>query len=660
MLRSGAKKLVTVAALVSLTADTAWSQQSPSGSLSLDSLLNTRISAASKYEQASRAAPGSVTIVTAEDIRVHGYRNLQEMLENVRGFYVSNDRNYPYLGARGFGRPADFNNRILLLVDGHSMNELVWGGVPIGSDLPLNLDAIERVEVVRGPGSALYGTSAMLAVINIVTKTGTTLDGGELRAGVGSAGERTVSAVGGRAIGARGAIAGSALTTRSDGTDQFYREFDRPETANGIARGLDWERGTSALGSASWADISANAGFRTRDKGVPTAQWSTVFGDARAMTSDRSLWGDVALRHQWSTLAASAKLYASRVQYRGDYPYSPDSLVYADYEDNVSVGLENMLSWEPGSRDRFTLGTELKQVTRAQYGERSPDSTESSDDHPFTVLSAFVQNELQLMPSISLVTGMRVDHHSSFGSAATPRVALLITPDAATTVKLLYGQAFRAPSPSEALLNAGSYEPNPSLVSERIRTLELDAQRRLGRYVLTGLSLYHYRMSDLIEQVPVHDNLISYENLSVAVGKGIEAQVDLRPEGALGARITYALQRTTDAEGVILSNSPEQVGQIDVIGRGTDGLFGALQLRYESGRRTLTGLATPAFSRVDGNVGYSPSGEHVPRWIGKTSISLRVTNVLDVAYASPAGIGNIQSAISADGRAFSLRVDWRH
>ncbi|HEV7990826.1 MAG TPA: TonB-dependent receptor [Gemmatimonadaceae bacterium] len=654
------RRTVTVAAMLALATRAASSQQSPAGGVSLDSLLNTRISAASKYEQASSAAPGSVTIVTAEDIRTHGYRNLQEVLESVRGFYVSNDRAYPYLGARGFGLPADFNNRILLLVDGHSMNELVWGSAPIGSDLPLNLAAIERVEVVRGPGSALYGTSAMFAVINIVTKTGTAIDGGEIRAGVGSAHERTASGLAGRSLGARGSVAASALITRTDGLDQFYREYDQPETSGGIAHGLDWERGSSALGSLSWDGLRVNAGFRARDKGVPTGVYGTLFGDPRTMTSDRSLWGNVAIHHGWAgAFDASAKVYAARVQYHGVSPYSADPVPYQDFADNVSIGMENMLTWEPGSRERLTIGTEIKRIARARYVERLEDGTESSDDHPFSILSVLAQNELALLPSVSLVTGMRVDHYTTLGSAVTPRIALLLTPDAATTMKLLFGEAFRAPAPAEALLDVGLYVPNPALRPERIRTIELETQRRLGKPLLAGLSIYRYRVSNLIEQVTLDTEEVVYANVSSAVGKGIEAQLDVRPAGMIGGRLSYALQRTTDAHGVTLTNSPLHVGILDVERRGSDGVFGAVQLRYESGRRTISGPSTSAFARVDGNLGYSPVDTHVPRWIGGTSISLRVTNLFDVAYASPAGLGNVQSAIAADGRVFALRVDWR-
>jgi iron complex outermembrane receptor protein len=659
-MRQWKRQVVVAMASIAVGGGSSSAQQTAAPDISLDSLLNTRIRAASKYEQTSASAPGSVTIVTSEDIHLHGYRNLQEILENVRGFYVSNDRNYPYLGARGFGRPADYNNRILLLIDGHALNEQVFGGVPVGSDLPLNLDAVERVEVVQGPGSALFGTSAMFAVINIVTKTSTALDGGSVRAGVGSAGERTASAVAGHALGARGSISGSALITRTAGLDQYYAEYDRPETSNGIARGADWERAGSAIGSLAWGDVGVHAGFRSRAKGIPTGQYDVLFGDPRARTDDKSLWGDVSLRHQWSgSLSASAKLYATRTQYRGVYPFVVGETPDQDFEDNVSIGMDNMLMWEPSSRDRLTVGSEITRISRAAYASRLGDGMETRDDTPYTVVSAFAQNELQLFTSASLVAGMRVDHYSTFGSAAMPRVALLLTPDAATTVKLLYGEAFRAPSSAEALMTVGSYTANPDLEPERIRTAEIDMKRRLAAPVLLGLSLYRYRVENLIDQVPLGPTVTRYENVSGAIGKGAEAQLDLRPSGPVGLRLSYALQHTADERGVTLENSPEQVGNLDLTGHFLSGAHGSVQIRHESGRRTLAGTSTPAFTRVDTNVGYALSSARLRARIGSPEVALRVTNLFGARYATPTGPGNRQSSIAADGRVLALRVDWR-
>ena len=156
--------------------------------LSLDSLLNVKISTASKYEQRTSEAPSAVSVIYSNDIEKFGYKTLNEVLNGIGGFYISYDRNYSYVGVRGFSRPTDYNDRILLLVNNHPMNENIFGASPMGTDLGLSLSSIDRIEVVRGPGSALYGTGAMFAVINIITKSGKNFDRYSLSLGGGSLG----------------------------------------------------------------------------------------------------------------------------------------------------------------------------------------------------------------------------------------------------------------------------------------------------------------------------------------------------------------------------------------------------------------------------------------------------------------------------------------
>jgi iron complex outermembrane receptor protein len=138
--------------------------------LSLDSLLSINVSTAARYDQSVLEAPASVTIVTAEQIQQYGYRTLADLLNGVKGFYLASDHQRTYLGIRGFNRMIDQNNRVLLLLNGHTLHESAYGSVPLGMDFGLDLNSIERVEIVRGPGSALYGTGALFAVINIITK----------------------------------------------------------------------------------------------------------------------------------------------------------------------------------------------------------------------------------------------------------------------------------------------------------------------------------------------------------------------------------------------------------------------------------------------------------------------------------------------------------
>src|SRR5690349_15333145 len=103
---------------------------------------------ASKYEQKVTEAPSSVSIVTADEIKKFGYRTLGDILRSVRGFYVTYDRNYSYIGVRGFARPSDYNTRILLLIDGHRLNESIYNSVYVGTEAVLDVDLIDRVEII--------------------------------------------------------------------------------------------------------------------------------------------------------------------------------------------------------------------------------------------------------------------------------------------------------------------------------------------------------------------------------------------------------------------------------------------------------------------------------------------------------------------------------
>ena len=123
--------------------------------LPFEQLLSIEVYSASRYVQKASDAPASVTVISAADIRDHGWRTLGAIARSVRGMYVSYDRNYSYLGERGFLRPGDYNTRFLLQVDGNRINDSVYDQAPIGNEFPLDLDLIERIEFVPGPGSSI-------------------------------------------------------------------------------------------------------------------------------------------------------------------------------------------------------------------------------------------------------------------------------------------------------------------------------------------------------------------------------------------------------------------------------------------------------------------------------------------------------------------------
>ena len=131
---------------------------------SLEELMEIPIESvvtASRYRQRVTEAPASVTVVTSEEIRRYGWRTLADVLQSVRGFHISYDRFYHYIGVRGFSRPGDFNARVLVLIDGHRVNENVYEGAYLEDGFPVSMDLVERIEIIRGPGSSLYGTNAL-------------------------------------------------------------------------------------------------------------------------------------------------------------------------------------------------------------------------------------------------------------------------------------------------------------------------------------------------------------------------------------------------------------------------------------------------------------------------------------------------------------------
>ena len=148
--------------------------------LTLQDLMSVTIESVSKFAQELIDAPATVNIVTRDEIRKFGYRNLPEVLNSVPGVIMRYDRNYSYVGVRGLNPAGDFNSRFLLLIDGHRLNDGIYNQAALGNDFLLDVDLIDRVEVIRGPASSLYGADAFLGIINVQTRRGGDIRGVEV------------------------------------------------------------------------------------------------------------------------------------------------------------------------------------------------------------------------------------------------------------------------------------------------------------------------------------------------------------------------------------------------------------------------------------------------------------------------------------------------
>src|ERR1700675_4130133 len=213
--------------------------QQPLQELSLEELMRIdagRVVGASERIQPVTEAPASVSFITAEEIARYGYRTLADILRGVRGMYVTDDRNFSLLGTRGFGKPGDYNSRILLLVNGHRVNDNVYGQAEIGAEFGIDPALFERVEIIRGPASSLYGDSAFFAVVNVITRTGASLGGATMALEGGNLDTARAHATGGHRYANGLDVAFSGTYERSGGVERLYfPAFDTPGTSNGVA-----------------------------------------------------------------------------------------------------------------------------------------------------------------------------------------------------------------------------------------------------------------------------------------------------------------------------------------------------------------------------------------------------------------------------------------
>jgi iron complex outermembrane receptor protein len=631
--------------------------------LSLDELLDIEIPtvyAASRYDQKVTRAPASVTIVTREEIDAHAYRNLAEVLESVRGFYISDDRNYEYVGVRGFGRPGDYNSRVLLLVDGHRINDNVYNSAYFGYDFIVDLDLVDHVEVVRGPGSALYGTSAFFAVVNVVTRRASDVKGGTVAASAGSHG-----AVAGRAgIGwetSNGVgVVLSASRYHSPGQRLFYEEFDDPATQDGIARHSDQERAQTVFGKATWRGFSVTGAFVSRKKAIPTGSYGTVFGDPGSNTLDDRGYLDLGYDGTLSgKIGLSAHLYYDRYYYRGNYLYdNPPLVINRDRTTGAWTGLDDRITFPVGDRHVLTCGTELQiNLRQDQMNYDVEPYALSLDSRKRSHLwAAYVQDEATISSEWSLLAGVRYDRYETFGATTNPRLAVLYHPNPRTVFKGLYGTAFRAPNAYELYYGSDTLDQkiNPDLGPEKIATSELTYDGWFEGGLRLSASAYRYRIEGLIslETDPADDRLV-FRNVESARSSGIESEIEKRWASGISARANAAFQNSKDTDThQRLSNSPRWLARgsltAPLAGRR---LLASLDLQYTGPRLTIGTGHAAGFTVV--NLALST------RALAKGLFaSLGAYNVLDRTPTDPGSQEHVQEVIPQDRRTFRLKLSY--
>jgi outer membrane receptor for ferrienterochelin and colicins len=639
--------------------------QPPSTPRSGDAMLQDLpvVEAASLHAQTLQEAPANVTIITAEEIRLYGYRTLGEALGSVSGFYVTNDRSYQYVGVRGFSLPGDYNTRFLVMVNGHSLTENVYSSNNyFGQDFGLDMDLVKRIEIIRGPSSALYGSNGMFATINIVTRSPVEQDLARASVEADSFGERKalVSSSLNLGHGANLLISGSVFNNA--GQSLYFPEFDAPETNQGWARGVDGERGYHAFANLVWRNWSFTGYLSAREKNYPTPSYGTLFGDRGNKILDTRHFFEAA----WSReIGLTGKLrwriYYDQHEYWGRYDMGADGGI----QDNRDLTLGNwagsQLTYRFDLPHRFgslTLGSEVNADIRTlqRNFDVQPEYFQLLDiNNPDLQCAVFLQHEWEFHPGWTADFGVRFDESRNHGHFVSPRLALVHRHSPKTTYKLMAGVAFRNPNAFEQYYDdAGiSQIPNLLLRPEQIHTLEAAIERRLSRRLNLVATAYSYWLRDLIEAVPVSDVLVQFQNLSRYRSTGVEfglnghpwRDIDTAASIAVGDLDKQGLQETP-------ANSPCTLLKLRLsvpLDHRRFAVSGAFQ--YMSTRGTFGGAEVPPVYLADLTI---TSNRLHPDY----DVQFGVRNLFNRLAWDPASPGQGLDRLARDGRSVFVKLVW--
>lgn len=566
--------------------------------LSLAELGQVEISIATGNRTPLDRAPAAATVITASEIQAMGARNLNEVLETVPGLHVSLSslsRLDSVYSIRGIH--TGFNPQVLLMMNGVPVQSSLQGGRP--SLLRVPTTSIDRIEIIRGPGSAVYGADAYSGVINVITKDSSSINATRLGGGAGSFGGRDLW-----------------LQTATEWQDWgislnlAYQESngdkDRVVTAD-LQSLLDSGLGThasNAPGALStryqildthlaltgertqinlWSWISNDAGigaggaqaldFDGNDESNlvlldATHHFNTSGGEWNNSIRFSYLYYDLQTRFTLlpagSLIPIGADGNVNAVAPAGLIAF-PDGLIGQPGQESVDtqVDLISIYSGWESHRIRMAIGSKHQTLEAREYKNFGPGvitqmvpvvsgtvTDVSNTDYVFlpdssrTIGYLSLQDEWQLTSSLELTTGVRYDDYSDFGGTTNPRIALVWANTEALTTKLLYGSAFRAPSFMELRAKNNPVAlGNPNLDPEKINTLELSFNYLITPALQTSLTVFNYEARDMIEFVSESVAYIkNAQNVRDQDGEGFELEFNWKPASSLHFSGSYSYQ----------------------------------------------------------------------------------------------------------------------
>ena len=620
--------------------------------LSLEQLLNIPVVSASKYEQRQSEVAAAVSVITREEIRAFGWRTLGEALSSLPGIHLTYDRQYTYVGARGFGLAGDPVTRILITINGNRVNDALYDGAVVGNEFPIDIDLVERIEFIPGPGGAIYGQNAMFGVVNVVTRTGANVSGAE----VSGSYQSPQSSIQGRLNWGEAFDNGvdiliSASGMQARGENRF---FNFGSTGiSGVAHGLDGEHDEKAFASISRGPASFDIQYSERLKNDPTGAFFSDPLVPGQYQNDRYLLTQLKYQDQFAgdTLQLSGRVFLGQFRYTALNSFGT---FFRGTGTSDWSGLETRVLWTAVDRHKLMMGLEYQDNARNnQTFEDLVDPTNSIfiNRHGYRV-GVYGQDEWRITNTLSSTLGLRVDNNNVTGTQLSPRIGLIWQAMTTTTFKALFGRAHRAPNSFERDYADGvSQVANPGLRGESIDTLEFIVDQRVASDLNVRGSFYQWTMHNFIVLgIDPISGLTQNQSSGDVGARGLELSFDKTWQMGTRLRGSVSYQHVAFADGTRPSNSPEVLGKLNLSSPlPVAKLRLGLELQYDGSRPTVAGTTL---------AGYSLSNIYLTAdtWIKGLELSIGIYNLFDKHYLQPASNTNWQKALEQDGRSVRLEA----
>ena len=624
------------------------------GMSELENLMAMPVYGASKYAQTAAEAPASVTVLTSGDIASFGWRTLAEVLNGVRGVHFRNDRSYDYIGVRGLSRPGDYSSRVLLLIDGVRTNENIYDSALLGREFALDVGLIDRIEFIAGPGSALYGSNAIFAVVNVITRSTTALLGRRLTLTTTGAQDRKLQFTSGHELGT-GSLLLAASAEYRPGQRWYYPAYDHPDTHDGVAEHLDAEHDAKGYARYTAGDWTVTGLVSRRSKRIPTAPYAYTFADPAAVWHDRMAMVDARWEHRIDAdQSAHVHVGVARYAYTDLARYAATDTLQSYRNDGRWLSLEGRWTMTGWAGHQVVLGAEVQHNLRQSVQILTFATPTGSLDYEHKVRNTragvFVNDEYRLTPRLRLGLGARLDRQVDATVHASPRTSLIWEPVDGLFLKALLGRAYREPNFFERNPADTATRINPDLQHEAVRSTELALDWRVSSQFRLSSSLYSNRISGLIEQAPLSDGTLNYRNIGNGRARGLEVEADLVGERGWRLRGSWAAQAVRIGGSDQVSNAPHRLVKLHA----TSALSGwpvrlGLELQGMGARQTLAGRTLPGHVLTNLTVQYDPPGRP---W----SLAASVYNLGRVVHEDPAGPELLQDSVPTTGRRAAVRV----